>query len=413
MEYGCIGRKLPHSFSREIHALIENYRYELLELEPEELDGFMKKADFRAVNVTIPYKEAVIPYLAEISPNAAAIGAVNTIVNRGGRLFGYNTDFSGMDALVGKAGLSLEGRKVLILGTGGTSRTALALAKARGAREVLRVSRTKNRGAVSYEEARGLHGDAEIIINTTPCGMFPRHREKPLSLEPFTALEGVIDAIYNPLRTELVLDALERGVKAEGGLYMLAAQAVFAAERFLDKKYPETLVGSIYKKVRADKENIVLIGMSGAGKSSAAKALKRITERPAADTDAMIEQKAGMKIKDIFRKYGEEHFRRLESEAIEELAGRNGMVIATGGGAPLCRENLRALKKNGRIVLLERDLGEITPDPARPLADSEDKIRALYARRRPVYRAAADMTVQVAENPDATAMEILKKRFSE
>ncbi|MBR4748032.1 MAG: shikimate dehydrogenase [Abditibacteriota bacterium] len=412
MEYGCIGKSLPHSFSKEIHALIDSYRYELRELRPEELAGFLKEADFRGVNVTIPYKEAVLPYLSEISESARAIGAVNTIVNRDGRLLGFNTDFSGMDALLRHAGLDLRGKKVLIPGTGGTSRTALALARARGAREIYRVSRSGKDGALSYDEAMDRHGDAEIIINTTPCGMFPDHRAKPLSLEPFARLEGVIDAIYNPLRTELVLDALSRGVRAEGGLYMLAAQAVYAAELFLDKRYPAGLTDSIWKKVRGDKENIVLIGMSGAGKTAAAGALKRITERPMEDTDLMVERRTGMKIRDIFARYGEEHFRRLESEAIDSLSGETGMIISTGGGAPLRPENLSALKKNGRIVLLERDPEDILPDPSRPLADTEEKIRALYAARYPIYRAAADAAVRVSGTPDATAMEILRERLS-
>ncbi len=256
LEYGCIGEKLPHSFSKEIHEKIEDYDYRLYEIARGDLASFMEKADFKAINVTIPYKQAVIPFLTELSPKAAEIGAVNTIVNRDGKLYGYNTDYMGMDALFSRLHLSPEGKKVLILGTGGTSKTAFCLMKQMGAREILKVSRTPKDGdgTISYEDAENRHMDTQIIINTTPCGMFPHADEKPISLSPFKNLEGVVDAVYNPLRTELIKEALTLHLKAEGGLFMLVAQAVYAAEFFTGKKYREGLIDRVFEEILSEKE---------------------------------------------------------------------------------------------------------------------------------------------------------------
>ena len=411
MEYGCIGEHLPHSFSKEIHELIENYDYRLKEIAPEDLEAFMKAADFKAINVTIPYKQDVIPYLSEISEQARKIGAVNTIVNRGGKLFGYNTDFSGMDALFTQLSLDPAGKKVLILGTGGTSRTAKALMEARGASEVIRVSRTKKEDAVSYEEAYDAHRDAKIVINTTPSGMFPASDGCPIELSRFPELLGAVDAVYNPLRTNFIQDAEARGIPAAGGLYMLVAQAVSAAEHFTGKKYPEGLTERIFKKIRSDKENIVITGMSGAGKSAVGKALRRITGRLLFDTDALIVEKAGMPITEIFGKYGEAHFRELEAEVIRGLSVKNGVIISTGGGAVLREDNVRELKKNGRIFFLRREISDIRPSDDRPLADTEAKVEALYRARLPIYERTADADVYVTGTPEDTAKILLKNRL--
>ena len=411
MEYGCIGEHLPHSFSKEIHELIENYDYRLKEIAPEDLEAFMKAADFKAINVTIPYKQDVIPYLSEISEQARKIGAVNTIVNRGGKLFGYNTDFSGMDALFTQLSLDPAGKKVLILGTGGTSRTAKALMEARGASEVIRVSRTKKEDAVSYEEAYEAHRDAKIVINTTPSGMFPASDGCPIELCRFPELIGAVDAVYNPLRTNFIQDAEARGIPAAGGLYMLVAQAVSAAEHFTGKNYPEGLTERIFKKIRSDKENIVITGMSGAGKSAVGKALRRITGRLLFDTDALIVEKAGMPITEIFGKYGEAHFRELEAEVIRGLSVKNGVIISTGGGAVLREDNVRELKKNGRIFFLRREISDIRPSDDRPLADTEAKVEALYRARLPIYERTADADVYVTGTPEDTAKILLKNRL--
>ena len=406
MNYGCIGEHLPHSFSREIHEQIGGYAYELKELSPEELPAFLAARDFRGVNVTIPYKQAVIPFLDRIDDTARAIGAVNTIVNRNGKLYGFNTDLDGLTRLIRRAGLDLKGRKVLIPGTGGTSRTASFAAEALGAREVLRISRTGREGSLTYEAAVQDHRDAEIILNTTPCGMFPEPEAQPLPLEPFARLQGVIDVIYNPLRSRLVLDARGRGIPAEGGLYMLVAQAVRASEHFLETAYPEDLTDGIYTRILRSKENIVLIGMPGSGKSSVGRILARETGRPLADTDRLIAEKAGKPVPEIIREDGEPAFRDLESMIIRSLAKQGGQIISTGGGAVLRPENVAALRQNGRLFWLDRDPDSLIPTDDRPLADTVEKMKRLCREREPVYRAAADEIIPVRGTPEDTAGEI-------
>ena len=407
--YGCIGEHLPHSFSREIHGEIGSYAYELKELTPEELPGFMTSRGFMGINVTIPYKQAVIPFLDEIDETARAIGAVNTVVNRDGKLYGYNTDLYGLTRLIRRIGLDLSGKKVLVLGTGGTSRTASYAAEKLGARVVYRVSRTSREGSLSYEDVLRDHTDAQIILNTTPCGMFPRPAEQPLSLESFTRLEGVADAIYNPLRSRLVLDARFRGIPAEGGLYMLVAQAVRASELFLNMSYPDDLTDQIYDRILRRKENLVLIGMPGSGKSAVGKILTETTGKPLADTDQLIVEKAGKSIPEIFREDGEPAFRDLESEIIRELSLQGGQVISTGGGAVLRPENVTLLRQNGRLFWLDRAPDSLVPTDDRPLADTAAKMKQLYQEREPVYRASADMIIPVFGTPEDTASLILQQ----
>ena len=393
MEYGLIGEHLPHSFSKTIHGKIGTYSYELKELKPEEVDAFLRTADFAGINVTIPYKQTVIPYLDEISEQARRIGAVNTIVNKNGRLCGYNTDYLGMKALLAHAGIDPAGKKVLILGTGGTSKTAMAAVSGMGAREVYKVSRTGKDGALSYEEAAGEHSDAQILVNTTPCGMFPKIEDCPVDLNCFPALEGVVDAIYNPLRTTLVLEAQKRGIPAEGGLYMLVAQAVRAAELFFDREIAGIRVARIFREILGSKRNIVLTGMSRAGKTTTGQILAGILRREFADTDRMILHKEQRPITEIFATDGEEYFRELESQMIDELAPKSGIVIATGGGAILREKNVDALKKNGVLVFLDRPAEQILPSKDRPLANTAEKTAALYKKRYPIYNATCDVRV--------------------
>ena len=409
MRYGCIGEHLPHSFSKEIHGEIGSYNYELKELAPQEVPAFMTRRDFAGINVTIPYKQAVIPFLDHIDETAEAIGAVNTVVNRAGKLYGYNTDLYGLTRLIRRIGLDLSGRKVLILGTGGTSRTAAYAAQALGADRVLKVSRTARDGAVSYEEALRKHADAEILLNTTPCGMYPHPDEQPLSLKPFSRLRGLADVIYNPLRSRLVLEARALGLPAEGGLCMLVAQAVRASELFLNTAYPEDLTDRIYDRILRRKENIVLTGMPGSGKSAAGLALADRTGLPFFDTDQLIVRRVGKPITDIFRDSGEKAFRDLETEVIRELSLRSGIIISTGGGAVLRPENVTALKQNGRLFWLDRDPDSLIPTDDRPLADTAEKMKNLYLAREPVYRSSADEIIPVEGTPEQLA-EIIESR---
>ena len=407
MKYGCIGEHLPHSFSKEIHAEIASYDYELKELTPEELPAFMTAKDFQGINVTIPYKQAVIPFLDHIDETAKAIGAVNTVVNRGGELWGYNTDLFGLTRLLRRAKLDLSGRKVLILGTGGTSRTAAYAAETLGTGQILKVSRTGRGGAVSYEDALRAHSDAEIILNTTPCGMYPHPDAQPLALKSFASLQGVADVIYNPLRTRFILEARAIGLPAEGGLYMLVAQAVRASELFLDTACPEDLTDRVYARILRRKENLVLIGMPGSGKSAVGRLLAEKTGLPFCDTDQLIVEKAGKPITEIFRDSGEQAFRDLESEVIRDLSLRGGIIVSTGGGAVLRPENVTALKQNGRLFWLDRNPDALIPTDDRPLADTADKMKRLYAERLPVYKSAADEIIPVHDIPEKVAEIIL------
>ena len=407
LTFGCIGEHLPHSFSREIHEQIGGYAYDLKELTPEELPAFLAARSFRGINVTIPYKQAVIPFLDGIDETADAIGAVNTIVNRNGKLFGYNTDLDGLTRLIRRIGLDPAGKKVLVPGTGGTSRTASFAAKKMGVRDIIRISRTGKEGSLTYEDVLRDHTDAEIILNTTPCGMFPEPDAQPLPLEPFTRLQGVVDVIYNPLRSRLVLDARSRGIPADGGLYMLVAQAIRASELFLGKEYPEDLTDRIYNRILRQKENVVLIGMPGSGKSAVGRMLAEKTGRPLVDTDQLIVEQTGKAITDIFREDGEPAFRDLESRVIRKLAKHGGQIISTGGGAVLRSENVTALRQNGRLFWLDRNPESLLPTDDRPLADTDAKIKQLYAKREPVYRAAADEIIPVTGAPEDTALQIV------
>lgn len=409
MKYGLIGEHLTHSYSCEIHAQIADYEYELHELAPSELGGFLTKREFNAINVTIPYKQDVIPYLDGISDTAKRIGAVNTIVNRGGKLYGDNTDFAGMLALAKHIGVDMKGKKVLILGTGGASKTGHALAEYMGAESVYYVSRSGKNGSITYEQAVSEHSDAQVIINATPVGMFPKQGGRPIDISAFPKLEGVLDAIYNPLRTNLILDAQERGIPAEGGLYMLSAQAVHAAAVFQDIPLDESLVDKAFKSVKNDKQNIVLIGMPSSGKTTVGRILAEKCGKELADTDEYIVKKIGMPIADFFAKHGEAEFRKIEKETVAGLASTGGKIIATGGGAVLDAENVRALKQNGVLVFLDRRPENLIATDDRPLASRRSALEKLYAERYDIYCAAEEVHIDANTTPGAEADAILKE----
>ena len=409
MKYGLIGEHLTHSYSCEIHAQIADYEYELHEIPPSGLGEFLTKREFNAINVTIPYKQDVIPYLDEISETAKRIGAVNTIVNRNGKLFGDNTDFPGMLALAKHINVDMKGKKVLILGTGGASKTAHALAEYMGAESVYYVSRSGKNGSITYEQAVSEHSDAQVIINATPVGMFPKQDGRPIDISAFPKLEGVLDAIYNPLRTNLILDAQEKGIPAEGGLYMLSAQAVYAAAVFQDIPPDESLVDKAFNSVKNDKQNIVLIGMPSSGKTTVGRILAEKSGKELADTDEYIVKKIGMPISDFFAKFGEAEFRKIEKETAASLSATGGKVIATGGGAVLDPENVRALKHNGVLVFLDRRPENLIATDDRPLASRRSAIEKLYAERYDIYCAAAEVHIDANTTPEAEADAILKE----
>lgn len=409
MEYGLIGHPLGHSFSKEIHEALGKYRYELCDLEEKDLHSFLTQSDFHGINVTIPYKQAVIPYLSSISPRAKAIGAVNTVVCRDGQLSGYNTDFDGMRLGLTKAGITIRDKKVLILGTGGTSKTAYAVATALGAKKVFKVSRTAKDGALTYEQAYQRHPDADVIINTTPCGMYPNSADSPVDLNRFTELSGVFDVIYRPICTNLVLDAKKRGIPASGGLYMLTAQAVRAAELFTGEAFSKDRIDILYRNLLQQKRNIVLIGMPGVGKTHVGSRLSELLHRPFYDSDKVIVERIGMPIADYFAQFGEEAFRKIEAEVIAELSQLSGAVIATGGGSMTREENVRSVKRNGYLVFLDRPVDELKTSKDRPLSTDREKVRALFEVRYPIFLRIADKHILSGKNANETAHMILEQ----
>ncbi|MCR4859461.1 MAG: hypothetical protein K5910_02215 [Bacteroidales bacterium] len=400
MEFGLIGEHLGHSFSKEIHGRLSDRPYELREIPRDALAKFLTSREFKGINVTIPYKEAVLPLLDFVSPEARQIGAVNTIVNRDGRLFGYNTDYFGFSALADRLRIDFKGKRVLILGAGGAAKTVAAVATDRSAASVTHaVRRPKAPGQIplsslgsesSYKDViPGWTGD--LVVNCTPAGMFPHEEERIIDLGAFPRLEGAIDLIYNPLRTDLILDALSRGVPAEGGLYMLVAQAVKAREYF--DGIPGPAGDDLFESLLRAKRNLVLIGMPASGKSTIGKALSEKTGRPFADTDSLIVQKAGKPIPQIFAEEGEAAFRALESDVIQELSPRTGLVIATGGGAVLDPQNVRRLSRNGLLCFIRRDPERLLSTADRPLSSSREAMLALYESRREAYRRATERVI--------------------
>lgn len=405
MKYGCIGERLSHSFSREIHTALSDYEYELKEIPKNELSAFLEAKEFSAINVTIPYKEAVIPHLYSIDEAARSIGAVNTIVNKDGRLFGYNTDFYGMQELLKHAGVSVRGKKIAILGSGGTAKTARAVSTSLGAREVLTVSRVASDVAIDYKTLYECHTNTEVIINTTPVGMYPTPFDFSLDISRFDRLSGVIDAIYNPLRTGLILAAHERRIPAEGGLYMLVAQAVRASEIFLDTTYPEETTERVYEKILREKENIVLIGMPGSGKSTVSQLLGERLSRKVCDTDELITKRCKKDIPTIFSEDGETYFRYIEAEIIKEVSALSGKIISTGGGAILRDDSVKALKMNGKVYFLDRPKEDLVPTEDRPLAKTREMIYKRYDERYAKYVGAADRIINI----DCLADEVARR----
>lgn len=388
MKCGLLGETLEHSYSPQIHGYLGSYSYQLFEKQPNELGDFLLNGDFHGLNVTIPYKKAIIPYLAELSPVAARLGAVNTVVRReDGSLIGHNTDYFGFRTMVEASGLKVKGKKVLILGSGGASNTAVAVMQELGG-EVVIISRS---GENNYSNL-SKHRDAAVIVNTTPVGMYPNVADSPLSLEQFSALEGVLDLIFNPARTRLLQEAETRGLVAMNGLLMLVAQAKESAEWFTGGAIDQELIGSIHQKLQKQMENIILIGMPGCGKTSVAAELSRLTGKEVVDADAEIVAAAGRSIPEIFAQEGEEAFRKLETTVLQQLGKRSGIILSTGGGCVTRKENYPLLHQNGRIFWLQRDISAL-PTDGRPISQKSD-LNELYEIRRPLYEAFADEVIE-------------------
>ena len=385
--YGLLGRKLGHSWSAPIHKELGCDSYRLIELEPEKLEGFLRQPNIGGLNVTIPYKKTVMEFCDVIDDTARAIGSVNTIVGRGGKLYGYNTDAAGFVWMAERAGISFAGKKVVILGSGGASVTAQTMTRLGGARQVVVISRS---GEDNYENL-SRHADADIVVNTTPVGMYPHTGEAPVDLRCFPNCTGVLDVVYNPRRTALILQAEELGIPCSDGLPMLVRQAVAAEEHFFSRTIPDSENGRILGKLRQEMTNIVLIGMPGSGKSSVGAQLAELTGREAVDLDALIAAKAGMSIPEIFAGQGEAAFRALEREVTAEAGKLSGKILLTGGGVVKDQRNYAPLRQNGRIYHLLRDL-ELLPTEGRPLSQTT-KLTAMWEERRPMYERFRDAVI--------------------
>ena len=400
MKFGLLGRKLGHSYSPMIFDLMGGYRYDLFEREPEGIEDLLKNGDFDGLNVTIPYKKEVLQYLDEIDPLAQRLGAVNNIVKKDGKLFGYNSDYYGFQAMVLRTRIDVTGKKILVLGSGGASVTVRAVLEDLGAQVVL-ISRS---GENNYENL-DRHRDAALIVNTTPVGMYPHNGSAPLSLEGFTALEGVLDLIYNPARTQLLMECEKYGIPGFNGLWMLVAQAKQSAQWFLGRELPDSLVSDIHQKLRDKMENIALVGMAGCGKSTLGRALAKETGKKFVDADAEVEDLAGKSIPEIFAQEGEEMFRRMETTVLAELGMESGLVIATGGGCVTREENYPLLHQNSRIIWLDRCPARL-PTEGRPLSQKPHPAQ-LYEMRKPLYKAFADAAVDNNGTKGETVTEIL------
>ena len=400
---GLIGEKLGHSFSPAIHGKMADYEYKLYELSPEQVGPFLEKKEYDGLNVTIPYKKTVIPYCDELTEAAKSIGSVNTIVKRpDGTLLGHNTDYDGFMWLLKNAGAEVKGKKAVVLGTGGASVTVQAALRDLGAAQVVVVSRS---GEDNYENI-ARHSDAKILVNATPVGMYPKTGVSPVNLDVFTALEGVFDVVYNPAKTQLLLDAEKRAIPCANGLGMLVAQAKAACERFTGQPIDDEKVYTIKAEMERNTRNVMLIGMPGSGKSTVGAALAESLGRKLVDVDERIVEMAGCSIPEIFLKDGEEGFRQIEHQALCEVSKESGLVIATGGGVVTRPENLDPMRQNSLIVWLLRDLS-LLPKDGRPLSQT-NSLTEMFKVREPLYRAAADCVADNNGSLEDTLKQIME-----
>ena len=401
MEYGLIGEKLSHSYSVKIHGEFASYNYALQPIEKDMVESFIKQKKYRGLNVTIPYKQAVMPYLDDVSQVAKKIGCVNTILNDNGVLKGYNTDYYGFLYNAKRYNISFEDKEVVILGNGATSKTAQAVVGDQKPKSLTVISRT---GVNNYQTVYSLVG-TQIIINTTPVGTFPQVDESPIDLSKFLFLEGVIDVVYNPSRTQLLLQAQSLGVKAVNGLGMLVAQGAMACELFTGKKVSEANIERAIKSLSKDLKNIVLVGMPGSGKSTVAKLLSKKLGMPVIDTDLLIEKSENRSIPEIFSTDGEEYFRKVEKEIISKISLERGKIISTGGGVVLDKENSLSLKRNGVVYYLDRELDKLAKRN-RPIS-IKDGVETLYQKRKDFYAYATDKKIDNNGQIEQTVNQII------
>lgn len=408
--YGLVGEKLSHSFSKIIHEKLADYNYELLPMTLQELDAFMTDRKFDGINVTIPYKLTVMQYCDIIDDSAQKIGAVNTIINQDGKLIGYNTDFKGFLYSLTANDIEITGKNVMILGTGGTCKTTKAVCEYLKAKKITIVSRHASDSAISYEQAYSdeFTKDTQVIINSTPIGMYPDIYCTPIDISQFSSLEAIADVIYNPLKTRLLLDAKSKGLKYTNGLQMLVAQAKYACELFLDKTIPDSEIDIIHDDIKRGLENIVLTGMPGCGKTTLGKRVASKTGKQFIDLDQIIEKNANMTIEQIFDKFGEAYFRKLEHETVKEYSKLTGLVISTGGGVILNNNNIDALSQNGKIIFIDRPIKKLAIGEGRPLSSNAEAVSKMYKERYPIYVKTSDIQMHNQHEASIAVKQLLK-----
>lgn len=403
-KFALIGKTLKHSYSKIIHAQLADYQYDLVELTPEQLKDFVLSKEYSGYNVTIPYKKDIIPFLDVVDERASRIGAVNTVICKDNKLYGYNTDFDGMVYALNTAKIELKNKNVLILGSGGTSNTARVVCECLGAKDIKILSRS---GDINYGNYAEMAKETQMVINTTPVGMYPDNYSCLVDLKVFGGLEGVLDVVYNPALTMLLKQAKDLGVKYSNGLPMLVAQAKFAAEKFMDKKLDDGVIEKVINKLKKESQNLVLIGMPGSGKSTIGKRVAKLLEKEFIDTDAEIEKKEGKPIPQIFAEFGEDYFRRVEKEVLAEVGKLLDKVIATGGGVIKNKENYFSLKQNGVIVWVKRDLNLLASN-GRPLSKDKETIKKLFDERKDSYAFFADANVDNEGELNKVAEEVIE-----
>lgn len=403
MNIYLIAKKLSHSFSKPIHNELADYSYEYKEIQEHELEEFFTEKKFDGLNVTIPYKQTVMEFMDEISPEAQRIGAVNTVVNRGGKLCGYNTDYYGFSYEIKESGAKIKGKNVIVLGNGGAANTVVCVLEDKGAKSVRVVTSSELRAGDVKK-----YTDAQVIVNATPVGMFPNNGTAVVNIGDFPKCEAVLDLIYNPSKTQLILDANKKGLKTANGLGMLVAQAKRACEIFTDSVIKNSEIDRISRLIEKQTKNIVLIGMPGSGKSTVGKYLAEKMGREFFDCDEEI-SKRGESPAELIEKYGEEHFRKIESDVLSELCKKSGTVIATGGGAVTKERNYDIIHQNATVVFIERALGRLATR-GRPLSQGGiDKLQKMYEVRRPLYRKFSHFSVKSQRTWQQTTGLIIKK----
>lgn len=402
-KFGLLGEKLGHSYSPAIHSMLASYEYRLYQVSREDLDSFMREGDWDGLNVTIPYKKAVVPYCSKLSQKAAALGSVNTLVRLpDGGLYGDNTDAYGFEKLLHRAGIDVSGKKALVLGSGGASVTVCAVLESMGAAQVIVISRD---GENNYKNL-SRHADAGIIVNATPVGMYPNNGKAAVDLSLFPQCQGVLDVVYNPARTALILQAERLGIPCASGLYMLVAQAKRSSELFTQTEIDDGEIDRIQQALSSGMLNIVFVGMPGSGKSSLAQVLGQRLNRPVLESDQRIEELAGMSIPEIFERFGEDRFRDYETQALTELSKQSGAVISTGGGCVKRPDNYPLLHQNGTIVWLQRDIDKL-PKDGRPISQKSD-LQQLYQQRKPLYESFADLAVDNNGSLEETVQTVMQ-----